>query len=60
MKYTYEITTMALQKNKWGKNDIIVSKVKKIDENGRYVEFSKIDENLMRELRTAGIVTIRN
>lgn len=59
MKYKFEISTMQLKKNEFGKNDIIISKVKVMDENGKYIKFAKLNKELLQALRDAGCVTIK-
>lgn len=59
MDLKFEISTIELQKNSFGRNDIIISKVKVMDENGKYIKFAKLNEELLQALRDAGCVTIK-
>ena len=59
MDYKFEISTIKLQVNEFGKNDIIISKVKVMDENGKYIKFAKINESLIQALKDAGCITIK-
>jgi hypothetical protein len=59
-KLNFEFTTIELEKNKFGKFDLLVSKVKVTDENGKYVKFAKINEHLLSVLKQKGTVKIKN
>ena len=41
MDLKFEFTTIELQENEFGKNDLIISKIKVMDENGKYIKFAK-------------------
>ena len=58
-KLNFDFTTIELKENRFGKFDLLVSKVKVTDENGKYIKFSKIDENLLKDLIAKGFVTIK-
>lgn len=57
-KYIFEITTMQLQKNRFGENDIIISKVKVMNENGKYIKFAKLNEALIAAIKDPNNITI--
>ena len=59
MDLKFEFTTIKLQENEFGKNDLIISKVKVMDENGKYIKFAKINEELIQALKRAECVTIK-
>lgn len=59
MKYRFESTRMELQKNELGKNDLLIKQVKLMDENGKYIKFTKINEELIQALKENGIVEIK-
>jgi hypothetical protein len=54
----FEFTTMELEKNKYGYYDILISKVKVTDENGKYIKFAKINDSLLSALKNKGFVKI--
>jgi|688.fasta_scaffold2769987_2 hypothetical protein len=58
-KLNFEFTTFKLQKNEFGFNDLLVSKVKVLDENGKYIKFAKINEALLKVIKDKGVVTIK-
>ena len=37
----FEITRIKLKENEFGKNDLIISQVKVMDDNGKYIKFAK-------------------
>lgn len=55
----FEITKMKLRKNKYGKNDIAISMIKVMDDNGKYIKFAKLNEALISALKEAGSVSIK-
>ena len=59
MDLKFEFTTIKLQENEFGKNDLIISKVKVMDENGKYIKFAKINKELIQALKDAEYVTIK-
>tara|TARA_R110002126_G_scaffold151298_3_gene298324 strand:- start:410 stop:595 length:186 start_codon:yes stop_codon:yes gene_type:complete len=56
----FEITTIELKENKYGKNDLLISKVKVLDENGKYIKFASINEALLKALKESESITIKN
>lgn len=58
-KYNFEITRMELKQNEFGKNDIVISQVKVLDENGKYIKFAKLNESLISALKNKGIISIK-
>ena len=59
MDLKFEFTTIKLQENEFGKNDLIISKVKVMDENGKYIKFAKINKELIQALKDAECVAIK-
>ncbi len=59
MDLKFEFTTIELQENEFGKNDLIISKIKVMDENGKYIKFAKINKELIQALKDAEYVTIK-
>ena len=59
MDLKFEFTTIELQENEFGKNDLIISKIKVMDENGKYIKFAKINEALIQALKNAEYVAIK-
>ena len=59
MDLKFEFTTIKLQENEFGKNDLIISKVKVMDKNGKYIKFAKINKELIQALKNAECVTIK-
>ena len=55
----FEITTMDLIENQYGKNDLVISKVKLMDDDGRYIKFAKLNEALVEAIKDSGIVSIK-
>ena len=55
----FEITTMDLIENQFGKNDLVISKVKVMDDDGRYIKFAKLNEALVEAMKDSGIVSIK-
>ena len=58
-KYQFEITRMELVQNKFGKQDIMITQVKVMDENGKYIKFAKLNEALLSAIKEAGIISVR-
>jgi hypothetical protein len=58
-KLSFEITSIDLLPNKWGKNDLIITKVKVLDENGKFIKFAKLNQELLKALKEKGTVSIR-
>ena len=59
MDLKFEFTTIKLQENEFGKNDLIISKIKVMDENGKYIKFAKINKELIQALKDAECVAIK-
>ena len=59
MDLKFEFTTIELKENEFGKNDLIISKIKVMDENGKYIKFAKINKDLIQALKNAEYVTIK-
>ena len=59
MDLKFEFTTIKLQENEFGKNDLIISKIKVMDKNGKYIKFAKINKELIQALKDAECVTIK-
>jgi len=55
----FEITTIDLIENQFGKNDLVISKVKVMDDNGKYIKFAKLNEALVEAMKDSGIVSIK-
>ena len=58
LKYSFEISQIELVKNEFGKNDIVISKIKVLDENGKYVKFAKLNEELIKAIKLKGVLKI--
>ena len=56
----FEITIIELQKNEFGKNDLLIKQVKVLDESGKYIKFAKLNKELLQALKEVGTVTIKN
>ena len=56
----FEITTIELKENNFGKNDLVISKVKVMDDNGKYIKFAKLNEALVKAMKLEGTVSIKN
>ena len=56
----FEITTIELKQNNFGKNDLLISKVKVMDDNGKYIKFGTINEALLKAMKKSKYITIRN
>lgn len=50
----FEIITMELKENEFGKNDLLISKVKVLDDNGKYIKFAKINKALLEAIQNEG------
>jgi hypothetical protein len=59
-KLNFELTKVDLKKNEFGKFDLLISMVKVLDENGKYIKFAKINEDLLSALKQKGTVKIKN
>ena len=58
IKYSFEISQIELIKNEFGKNDIVISKIKVLDNNGKYVKFAKLNEELIKAIKLKGVLKI--
>ena len=58
LKYSFEISQIELVKNEFGKNDIVISKIKVLDNNGKYVKFAKLNEELIKAIKLKGVLNI--
>jgi len=47
----FELTTAELKENSFGKNDILISKVKVTEDDGTFIKFAKINEALLDALK---------
>jgi hypothetical protein len=56
----FEFTTIELKENNFGKNDLLISKVKVMDDNGKYIKFARINEALLKAVKESKYITIRN
>lgn len=59
MELNFEICTIELKKNNYGKFDLLVSKVKVMDKNGKYIKFAKINEELLEAIKRKGVITVK-
>lgn len=55
----FEITNIELKKNRFGKNDLIITKVKVLDDKGKYIKFAKLDEALLSAIKEKGTIKIK-
>jgi len=55
----FEITKIELKENDFGKNDLIISQVKVMDDNGKYIKFAKLNEALLKSLKESETITIK-
>jgi hypothetical protein len=55
----FEITEMELQANEFGKNDILIKKVKVMDDEGNYIKFAKLNEALLDAIRSAQVIAVK-
>jgi len=55
----FEITKIKLKENDFGKNDLIISQVKVMDNNGKYIKFAKLNEALLKSLKESETITIK-
>lgn len=59
LNYSFEISQMELVSNEFGKNDIVISKIKVLDKNGKYVKFAKLNKELIKAIKQKGILTVK-
>jgi len=50
----FEITSIELKENEFGKNDLLITKVKVLDDNGKYIKFAKLNEELLKAIKNEG------
>ena len=50
----FEITSIELKENEFGKNDLLITKVKVLDDNGKYIKFAKLNEALLKTILNEG------
>ena len=55
----FEITKIKLKENEFGKNDLLISQVKVMDDNGKYIKFAKLNEALLKSLKESETITIK-
>ncbi len=55
----FEISNIELKQNKFGKNDLIISKIKVMDDNGKYIKFAKLNESLLEAIKEKGVLTLK-
>jgi hypothetical protein len=55
----FEITKIKLKENEFGKNDLIISQVKVMDDNGKYIKFAKLNEALLKSLKESETISIK-
>ncbi len=55
----FEISNIELKENNFGKNDLIISKIKVMDDNGKYIKFAKLNESLLEAIKESGILTVK-
>jgi hypothetical protein len=55
----FEITSLSLKENNFGKKDIVIDKVKVLDSTGKYVKFAKLNESLIEALKNKGEILIK-
>lgn len=58
-KIRFEITRIELVENSFGKNDLVISQVKVLDENGKYIKFAKLNDALLKALKESEFITIK-
>ena len=59
LNYSFEISEIELVLNEFGKNDIVISKIKVLDKNGKYVKFAKLNKELIKAIKQKGILTVK-
>lgn len=55
----FEISNIELKPNKFGKNDLIISKIKVMDDQGNYIKFAKLNESLLEAIKQKGVLTVK-
>lgn len=59
MNYKFEISRIELKKNNFGKNDLLISMVKVMDEKGKFIKFAKLNNELLQALKNSNSITIK-
>ncbi len=54
-KIKLQFTTIELIPAKYNSKNILISKVKVLDENGKYIKFAKLNKELLEVLKNATI-----
>lgn len=55
----FEISNIELKPNNFGKNDLIISKIKVMDDQGNYIKFAKLNESLLEAIKKKGVLTLK-
>lgn len=55
----FEISNIELKENSFGKNDLIISKIKVMDDQGNYIKFAKLNESLLEAIKENGVLTLK-
>ena len=55
----FEISNIELKENSFGKNDLIISKIKVMDDQGNYIKFAKLNESLLEAIKEKGVLTLK-
>lgn len=55
----FEISNIELKPNKFGKNDLMISKIKVMDDQGNYIKFAKLNESLLEAIKEKGFLTVK-
>ena len=55
----FEISNIELKENNFGKNDLIISKIKVMDDQGHYIKFAKLNESLLEAIKEKGVLTLK-
>ena len=50
---------MELQPNAYGQNDIIIKQVKVTDDDGNYIKFAKLNEQLLDALKEKKLIHVK-
>jgi hypothetical protein len=55
----FEISKIKLVKNHYGKNDLVISQVKVMNNDGSYIKFAKLNSELIKAIKDKGIILIK-
>ncbi len=55
----FEISKIKLVKNSYGQNDLVISQVKVMDNDGSYIKFAKLNNSLLNALKDKGTISIK-